>query len=478
MNFGSRIVAGLSWTAGGKFASQLVSWVITIYVMRILSPADYGLLAMATVLISTLSMLSDLGLSQAAVSAREVENRTLRLIFGLALLVNGTLYCLLFITAPMIAAFYAEPRLALIIRVVGLQFLLGAFTVIPGILLQRALEFKWRSIIGLATAILSAVTTLVCAMAGLGVWSLILGSMTAAVLSMISLNMLCPFLHLPSFALKGSGKLFEFGGHVVSARILGTLYTQADTAIGARVLGTEQIGFFSVSMQLASLPMQRVAAILNSVAFPAFAKLQDQPELAARYLIRALNTLSIFSFPVFWGIAVTAPKIIGVFLGSKWSAAVIPLQLLALIMPLRIVWQMMPPILYGLGYANIVAQNHVVAFVAMIVAFLVGVQYGIVGLSLAWVLMFPVVFIANFRTWLPIMNVDGRAFFATMGRPLVAASGMAACVLAFDATSNIAGVLNLIAMISVGAVSYVILIWMLDRNGIRDIQSIVFRRQR
>ena len=476
MNFGSRIVAGLSWTAGGKFGSQLVSWVITIYVMRILSPADYGLLAMATVLIAILSMLSDLGLSQAAVSAREVETKTLRLVFGLALTVNGILYSLLFVAAPMIASFYGEPRLTLIVRIIGLQFIIEAFNVIPNILLQRALEFKWRSIIGFATAIFSALTTLGCALAGYGVWSLILGSMAGALLGAIGVNFLCPFLHLPSFTLKDSGKLFAFGGHVVSARILGTLYMQADTAIGARILGAQQIGLYSVSMQLASLPMQRVAAILNSVAFPAFAKLQSQPELAAGYLLRALSILNIFSFPVFWGIAVTAPEIIGVFLSDKWNSATVPLQLLALIMPIRIVWQMMPPILYGLGHANIVAQNHVVAFVAMIIAFLVGVQYGIIGLSLDWVLMFPVVFLVNFRTWLPVMRVNTRAFFATMAMPLLAASGMVASVMAFGAAIDISGVSKLVALIGVGAATYTALIWLLERDGIRDIRSIVWRR--
>lgn len=475
MNFRSRIIAGLGWTAGSRLASQLLSWIITIAVMRILSPGDYGLLAMATVLIAILSMFSDLGLSHAAISAREVSIATLRLVFGLAIVVNGILYGLLFIAAPFIASFYGEDRLTLIIRVIGLQFLIEALSVIPNVMLQRALEFKWRSIIGLATSTATALTTLGLALAGFGVWSLVLGSMTGAVLSMISINMLHPFPHLPSFALKGSGKLFTFGGYVVSGRVLGTLYMQADAAIGARMLGSAQIGFYSVGMQLASLPMQRIGGILNAVAFPAFAQLQHQPELVAHYLLRGLKLLSIFSFPVFWGIAVVAPEIVGVFLGSKWEPAIVPLQLLALVMPVRMAWQVMPPVLLGLGHAKLVAQNHVVAFVCMTGAFLVGSQFGIVGLSLAWVLVFPLVFLANFRTWLPILHMNAHRFLGTMITPLLAGAGMVATVTAARVGTKFSEPFSLFFLIATGAVSYALLIWLLDREAIRDIKSIFQR---
>ncbi len=475
MNFSSRVLAGLGWTAGGRFASQFLSWTVTIVVMRILSPGDYGLLAMATALIAILSMFSDLGLSHAAISSPEVDVPTLRLVFGLALTVNGILYALLFIAAPFIASFYGEQRLTLIIRIIGLQFLIEAFAVIPNVMLQRALEFKWRSLVGLITAIVSALTTLGLALNGFGVWSLVLGSIAGTVLSTICINFLRPFLHLPSFVLKGSRKLFTFGGYVVFARVLGTLYMQADTAIGARVLGPTQIGLYSIGMQLASLPMQRIAGILNSVAFPAFAQLQQKPELVGNYSLRGLKILSIFSFPVFWGIAAVAPEIVGVILGSKWEPATLPLQLLAIVMPVRITWQVMPPILLGLGHAKLVAQNHVVAFVCMTGAFVLGAQFGIIGLSLAWILMFPVVFLLNFRTWLPILHISARHLFGTMAMPLLSAGGMVVAVSAARAATGFAGLLSFIFLICVGAATYITLIWFLDRDAIRNFKSMMKR---
>ena len=475
MSFSSRVLAGLGWTAGSRFASQLLSWTVTIMVMRILNPADYGLLAMATALIAILSMFSDLGLSHAAISSPEVDVPTLRLVFGLALAVNGVLYAVLFIAAPFIASFYGEPRLTLIIRIVGLQFLVEAFAVIPNVMLQRALEFKWRSLIGLITAIVSALTTLGLALNGFGVWSLVLGSIAGTVLSMICLNFLRPFLHLPSFVLKGSRKLFTFGGYVVVARVLGTLYMQADTAIGARVLGPAQIGLYSVGMQLASLPMQRIAGILNSVAFPAFAQIQHQPEVVAHYLQRGLKLLSMFSFAVFWGMAAVAPEIVGVILGPKWGDATLPLQLLALVMPLRMLWQVMPPILLGLGHAKLVAQNHIVAFICMTGAFFLGAQFGIIGLSLAWIIMFPVVFLLNFRTWLPILHMTARSLFGTMTMPLLASGGMVAAVSAARAGTGLTGPISLLLLICVGAASYITLIWLLDREAVNNVRSLLKR---
>ena len=173
--------------------------------------------------------------------------------------------------------------------------------------------------------------------------------------------------------------------------------------------------------------------------------------------------------------AAVAPEIVGVILGSKWEAATLPLQLLALVMPLRMLWQVMPPILLGLGHAKLVAQNHIVAFVCMTGAFFLGAQFGIVGLSLAWIFMFPVVFLLNFRTWLPILHMSARHLFGTMTMPLLAASGMVAAVSAARAGTDFAGPLSLIFLIFVGAASYIALVWFLDREALNNVRSIIKR---
>ena len=477
MRFGSRILAGLGWTAGTRFLAQLVAWAVSIVVMRILSPTDYGLLAMATVLIAFLDLFSELGLGWAVVHAREVDVPTLRKVYGLVLIVHGVIFTVVYFTAPMVAAFFGEDRLTLIIRVIGIQFLFVAPGVIPKSMLQRALEFKWRSILDLAVSVVSAVAALGFALAGFGVWSLVLGSLISVVLGTIGINILHPFLRLPSFAFKGLGSLFAFGGYVAVSRVLSFLYRQADTVIGGRFLGKEQIGYYSVGMHLASLPMQRVSAILNEVAFPAFARIQDEPERVAYHVLQAVRLMSLCAFPVFWGIGSVAPEIIRVLLGDKWEPAILPLQLLAIVMPVRLIGQLMPPTLQGVGKAKLAARNQLLVCVAMISAFLVGVRFGIPGLSIAWLAVFPLTFLANLRTWLPVLGLRASQLLGAMARPAIAGAAMLASVAAVRAVGVASGLSGLATLILVGAISYAALSLVINRDGLRDVRSL-FQRGR
>ena len=198
---------------------------------------------------------------------------------------------------------------------------------IPDAQLQRRLEFKWRSLLALSSSVVQAASTLGLALKGFGVWSLVYGSLIAVAWRVVGINVRSPFLHLPSFAFRGLDKLYAFGGYVVLSRLMGTVTTQADMIIGGRVLGQEQIGYYAVSMELATLPMNRAMAILNTVAFPAVAAIGEDKKRVSNHFLKGIWLLSLVSFPAFWGMASVAPEIVRVLLGAKWEAAILPLQL-------------------------------------------------------------------------------------------------------------------------------------------------------
>lgn len=475
MSIGRRIVAGFAWTSGGRFLSQLVAWIVSIVVVRILTPSDYGLLAMAVVLTGFIGLFAELGLGWALVQARHVDTPTLRGLFGLVILVNGILFALVFSVAPLVADFFAEPGLIDIIRVLAIKLLIGVPAVVPDAMLQRDLEFKWRSVVELTAAIAGAAATLAFALTGYGVWSLVYGGLVGVTWRSAGLNLIHPFLHPPSFAFRGLGRLFRFGGYVAISRALLYTYLQADMVIGGRFLGKEQLGYYSVGMQLASLPLQRVSAILNEVAFPAIARIQDERERIGSFLVSSIGLLGLFAFPIFWGIAAVAPEIVSVFLGSKWEPATLPLQLLALVMPLRMIGQLMPPTLQGTGKASLAARNQLLACCAMTVAFLVGVRFGIVGLSLAWVLVYPLVFAAQLTTWLPVAGIRARQLMFAIGRPAIAGTAMFAAVAAARILGVSSGPYALLALAVIGAAVYVALSLIVNADAVRDARSLVRR---
>lgn len=428
MKLHTEILRGLKWTAGAKLGSQLITWGITIYVMRLLAPGDYGLLAMATVFLALLGMLAEVGLGPALVQKRELDAQTIRRAYGIIWLVNLFLFLLLNLCAGLVASFYAEPRLLPVLRVLSLQFLVIPFYVIPEVLLQRSLEYMWRSLVELGCAVITSGVTLGLAMAGFGVWALVGGMLSTVVCKAVLMNCASPYLVLPSFALGGMRQLVVFGGNITGSRFLWFFFTQVDNVIVGRLLGEHVLGLYSVAMHLASLPVQRVSAILNQVAFPAAARFQHDREAIGAQLLKAIGYVSLVAFPVLWGMSAVAPELIPVLLGPEWAEAVLPFQILTLVMPFRMIVGFLPTVTDAIGRSDVALRNAALGCIVMPIAFYVGSRWGIAGVAYAWLLAYPVVLFLNLRRMLAVIGIPLAAVARQVAPALFSAGGMTAVV--------------------------------------------------
>lgn len=474
MKFGNEIVRGLKWTAGAKFASQLITWGITIFVMRLLAPADYGLLAMASVFLALLGMFAEIGLGPALVQQAETSLQKQRQAFGLILLMNLALFVLLNAAASLIALFYAEPKLTDVIRVMSLQFLLIPFSVIPEVLLQRRLDFKYRSLSDLGSTVIGSVATLILAVSGFGVWSLVIGNLAGFFFRAVFFNIVAPFRAWPSFSLQGMRSTLAFGGNVTGSKFLWFLYTQADTVIVGRVLGGEVLGVYSVALHLASLPVQRITGVLNQVAFPAFSRFQHDRELIAAQLLKALSLIALIAFPILWGMSAVAPELIVVLLGPKWTEAILPMQILTLIMPFRAVVGFLPSVTDAIGKPEIGFSNALLACIVMPIAFLIGAQWGIKGVALVWLLVYPVVLAVNVHRIVRALALSPRKIFVGLRPALLCAAGMYVSVAAlrYFAGAKIDLHSALFIEIACGAFTYIALTLALNPNAVSQVRSV------
>ena len=471
----AQVISGFRWVAGMRLISQVFAWAVTIVVIRLLSPTDYGLLAMATVFIEFFTMIAEFGIGAALVQAPEIDDQTLRKLFGFAIVVNVALFAVMCLTAPMNARFFREPRVVTIVRVLSVQYVLMIFSVVPQAQLARKLNYKGPAVIELSAAITASVTTLVLALAGAGVWALVWGSLAATLCRTVGLNLLSPFARWPVFGFRGTSQLLAFGGNVTATRIMWFFYSQADIIIGGRILGKDLLGLYSVAMHLASLPARKSSAIINQVSFPAFARIQDDRQRYASSFLLAVRSLSFVLFPVLWGMSSVAPEMVSVLLGDKWTSATVPFQLLALIMPIHMFAPFMNTAAQGIGRADIAAKQVFVSSLVMPTAFMVGSHWGLTGLAMAWLLGFPVVFIVAMRLFLPVIELRVRDLLAAMARPVVASAGMAAGVTLIRIPLESGGSLSvrLTVLVVAGVVTYGALTWFVNKGGLREIVGII-----
>jgi len=305
MDIRSKVMSALRWSAAARFTGQAVSWAVTIMVIRLLSPGDYGLMAMAMVVVSLLVLLNTLGLDAVLVQEKDLDEQKTRQIFGVVIVVNTLFFALVFGGAGTIAGFYGEAALQPILQVLSVQFLLLIFETLPQSKLERDIDFGKRSIVDFATLVIGSMTTLVLALTGFGVWALIWGTLATNATRMLGLNMITRNLVWPIFSLRGMGQHLSFGGFVTTDRGLWFLFSESDKFIGGKLLGNHLLGFYAVASQLASLPIHKISGLLNAVAFPAFSHAHAHTSAATvqGYLLKATRILGIAAFPVFFGMS-------------------------------------------------------------------------------------------------------------------------------------------------------------------------------
>jgi O-antigen/teichoic acid export membrane protein len=228
-------------------------------------------------------------------------------------------------------------------------------------------------------------------------------------------------------------------------------------------------------MNLASLPANRISAILNQVSFPAFSRIQGDREKYASSFLLAVRLQSLCMFPVLWGMSSIAPELVHVLLGSKWLSATLPLQLLALIMPVHMLAPFMNTAAEGIGRPDISLKQVLLASLIMPLAFLIGSRWGLTGIAVAWVAAFPLVFVGAMLLFLPVISLRIRDLLGAMARPVLASLGMYAMVSVArislePATDHLA---RMTLLIAVGVAVYGVLTMLVNRGGYRELSSVL-----
>jgi O-antigen/teichoic acid export membrane protein len=357
------------------------------------------------------------------------------------------------------------------------NFLLIAAYVLPQSLIIRDMNFRTKARIDVLAMVLMAGTGLALAALGWGVWALVAGTIVSNAAKAVGFNIARPLPLMPAFSWGAVERLAQFSALVLVDRLLFFLYGQVDVVIGGRVLGKEVLGLYAVALSLAVIPMEKVLPVITQVAFAAFSRIQAEPSRIRRNFLRGVQLVSLACFPAFFGMAAVAGDLVPVVLGPQWITLILPFQLLCLALPLKALAALFSPALFGVGRPAVDVINMVIAVIGMAAGILVGVQYGLVGMCLAWVFAYPVVFAAISWRSLRTLGVPYGEFLDRCAFPAIASLVMAAGVLALREMLSPLGVsaLRLAALVSTGALIYSAFVVLFQRSQVRDLIAVARR---
>jgi teichuronic acid exporter len=456
MSLEREAAAGLKWSAAGKLLSQVFSWGVTLLLLRLLAPGDYGLMALSSVLVASVGAIAEAGLGAALVQARDVSRDELARTAGTLAIVNGACALALVLVAPLVADLFSTPALTNVLRASAFHFVLNAVDAVPQSMAYRQMRFKWLTTLDLFGALVTSAATLALAAIGAGVWALVFGTLAGGMVRTVLLVTQGTAVW-PEFALRGMGRHLRFGGAVTLGRAFWQLAHQFDVIFAGRALNQDAVGLYAVVMQLASLPMQKAMAIVNQVAFPAISRLQDEmPRLRTR-LFEAIRLLFFVTVPVLWGVSAVADEVVDLLLDERWAAARFPLQMASLIVPLRML--------------SAVLSTAVITFIVFPLAFAVGVQSGVDGLAASWVVAVPIVFALNWRRTRAVLDLDLATLVGAARGPVLAGAVMYAAVWGTHlAIEDLSLWIRLPVLIALGAAVYLSLVTVFDRGVWHDMR--------
>jgi len=443
---------------------QVVSWAVTILVARFLMPFDYGVLTSGSIFLGLCDLLSEAGVLDALVQKQDLDDRDLAEGFTFSLMLAAAMYAMLGGLAAPASTFFHNPELAGYLRVAGLLLLLIPFRTVSLGLLQRRLQMRYQASIHVVSAMIQAGLTLSLAAAGWRYWSLLAGS---AVARLVEVGLLArwaawtPRLRWPRIM---GGSLIRFGVHSSAAGFLWFVYTNADFAVVGRLVGPVALGYYAFAFWLISMPVQKLTANINQIAYPVFCRLQHDPARLKDWYLRLIAIVGLVAMPAMAGMALVADDAIGVVLGMKWMPAVLPFRLLSLVGILMVFGSSLPPVILALGRPDLNMKYNLLCAIAYPLGFfLLGRQFGVTGVCAAWLVIYPVAFCFFTTLTRPITGIGLLDLFksqsATLGSVLVM---MATVVLARRSLGDSFSALPRLGIcIAVGIFSFSTCIYML-----------------
>jgi O-antigen/teichoic acid export membrane protein len=259
-------------------------------------------------------------------------------------------------------------------------------------------------------------------------------------------------------------------------RFLWFAYSNLDVTIAGKLLGAEILGFYTVALQLAAIPLDKVLPVLTQVAFPAVARIQKEPERVRQNMLKAFRYANLLFLPVFWGMALVAGDALPLILGEHWGSAVIPFQLICIILPLKAIAALVPPALFGIGRPLVNVGNMAISLVLLAVGFAVGARWRLVGLAAAWLVVYPIVFAIVTTRALGPLGLRWADLLRGWRGPWLAALAMSAAVYGVQALGEEwSTILRLLLSVISGAAVYVAAIHLIDRSAVNELRGLMGR---
>ncbi len=425
----SKATKGIAHLGIGGAIGKIISLGTTLILARLLSPADYGIMALAMIVIGFVGFFNEIGIGSAIVQKVELTVSEVNGCFVVAILL-GLVLCVATVLASYLAAiFFKTPQLQGMIATLSVTFIFGSLNTVPLAFLRREFQFKGIAALNIIEVVTVTIVSLPLAIAGFGAWSMVWGFIASSAARTIGAYFLSSWRFNKNFNIHEAMTLISYGLNITLSRIFWYVYINADKVIIGKILSVRAVGVYDMAMSLAALPNSQITSIVTNVASPLFSKLQNDLPQISLTILKLTRGIAYITYPILIGMLVCSREFILVVLGEKWLDILIPFGALCLVGLLRSVDPLLSQLLISTGHVAKLTAYTAMCSVAMAVAVFIGGTWdGLRGVSLVWVAVYPLLTLKLLHDVSKVTGLSMRIYYRNLGPVLIATLVMSAVV--------------------------------------------------
>jgi len=383
MSLAQKALSGFIWTLTSRVGTRVSIFVVSIVLARLLTPADFGLVAMLSVFFAVSSSLVESGFTHALIREKTISEEDKSTVFFINLFISLFLYVVLWFSSPYIANFFNQPELMWLARVMGIDIVLKALIIVQRAVFMQTLRFKLLSSVDISVSILTGIFAIFLAYSGFGVWALAIKYFLSSFFVFIIIFTINPwrpssFINADSF-----NRLFGFGSRLLVTGLINTFYNNIYNLTIGKFFSADILGYYSRAYLLVNQSISTISIALGQVTYPILSKTKDDEIRLKEAHKKIVNVISFINIPISVILAFSAEPLVLVLLGEKWIETVPFIQLLSISAIITHFIGLNKNLLKIIGRSDLYLRTSVISKILTTIAVIIGIQFGIWGLVIS-----------------------------------------------------------------------------------------------
>lgn len=375
------IISSISWSAFAHFIKQFITFIIGIILARLLTPEDFGLIAMIVVFTGFANLFTDFGFGSAIIYEQSEDQELLSSIFWIVISVGFLLTTCGILLSPLIAYFYQNSILKPLTMLLCLNFIFNSLNSIPNSILQKNFKFRELANISISTTVIGGLIGIYLAIKGYGVWSLALSTVIGSLTNSIFLLINCKWRPTFTFNYQKLQKVLSFGSNLVGHRIINYWARNIDNLLIGKYIGASSLGIYNRAYNLMRLPVQQISQVLSRAMFSSFSKIKDDKLLIKEIYLKSISIIALVSFPLMLGLLAISDMFIISLYGEKWKDVIPIIKIFCIIGLTHSIETTTGWIYLSQGKTDWQFRWEIYASTVKTIGIIIGIKWGIIGVA-------------------------------------------------------------------------------------------------